>query len=108
MTLEDVRRILRENNIDENRCVVLAPRVLDGVLTLLQTEDGRWRVVFAERGTFSIDQTFDEEDAALRYFLKHCLSDPVCRKDFKQSDLPSNYEEFGARKRLLLEKYGLT
>ena len=107
MTVNDAKRILRENNIDENLCIVLPRQIAEMALCLIRTRESRWRVVYNERGIFEIDRSFDSEDEACRFFLRTSLCDPVNRKNFKQSDLPKKHEELEAKLKPLLEKYGL-
>lgn len=107
MNLDDVRRILRENNINENACLILPHRAEEGALCLMRTADGGWRVVYTERGFVGPDRSFQSEEQALRFFLRACLSDPTLRKDFKPSDFPSDREVYLAKEAALLAKYGL-
>ena len=102
MTLNDLRVELRANNIRETSCLILPATPIEGTLCLLKVDGGRWRVVFIDRGDFTIDETFQSEHEACRFFLKKALFDPVTRKDFKQADLYT----WETKRRELAAKYG--
>jgi len=102
MTINDLRTELRANNIKETSCLIFPTIAIEGVLCLLKTEDGRYQVIFNDRGDFMINETLQSEHEACRFVLKEALSNPVNRKDFKQSDLYT----WKAKRSELMAKYG--
>lgn len=109
MTVDELRRALRENNIREDFCIIFPAMWIAGALCLANrqpyTEDDSWRVFSFDQGGFVIDCTFASESRACRFFLKHALSDPTNRKDFKQ--FPATPEDLRAWQKKELDKYDL-
>jgi hypothetical protein len=103
MGVELLRAALGELRIRESACLVLPTRVVEGALCLLQDEEG-WRVAANERGEWVIDERFEREEEACRFFLREVISDPSYRRDFKQTDLDAWERQVPA----LLKRFGLT
>ena len=73
-------------------------------MCLIKADDVRWRVVFNDRGDFTINETFQSEHEACRFFLKKALFDPVNRLNFTALDL----QTFDQKRKELLLKYGFS
>ena len=78
---------LRNNNINENICLVNPAICLEGALCLIKDDNYEWDVLLNERGSYLIKEHFTSEDDACRFFLKKALSEPTNRKDFNAKDL---------------------
>ncbi len=104
MTTSDLIFELRENNIDKGRCLVLPRSPVEGALCLQKMEGGRWRIIFNDRGEFTIDEAFQSEHEACRFFLRTALLDPTNRLNFTPADLQS----FEKKRQQLLLKYGFS
>lgn len=103
MTINEVKEILNENNIDKQRCPINTLPFAEGALHLNRQDDGSWIVLLNERGNNNIYEVFISESDACRAFVTHVLCDPTYRKDFKQSDLIYWKEKVGE----ILRKYNL-
>lgn len=103
MNIQEVKKILGENNINEAACLINPPVAIEGALCLCTGSSEEWRIFLNERGHFIIDETFSCEDLACKRFLCLILSDPTYRKDFTQKDLLN----FQSRLPTLLSKYEL-
>ncbi|MEW6290868.1 MAG: hypothetical protein AB1545_13545 [Thermodesulfobacteriota bacterium] len=103
MNIDQLNEILTEEKISKQACLINPRPLVEGALCLNEQEDGSWLVILNERGNFLIHQSFSLESDACRFVLKHVLSDPTYREDFKQSDLFSWKE----KKKNILEKYEL-
>jgi len=103
MTINEVKKILSENNIDERMCPINVRPFAEAVLHLNQQKNGSWLVIFNDRGDFIINKTFKSESDACKFFLTCVLRDPTYRKEFKQSDLLTWKEKIAE----LLKKYDL-
>jgi len=103
MTLAELKRALEALDVRAGACVIEPPLVVEGALCLMRTTDGRWRVALNERGEYRVDEVFETEDRASRYFLRRVISDPTYLREFKQSDLLTHRERIPD----LLRRFGL-
>lgn len=94
---------LREIGVRESAIRICPPNLVEGALCLLRTEEGTWAVVLNERGEYLIDEVFESERDACRFFLRKVLLDPTYRKDFVSSELLTHKDRLPE----LMRKYGL-
>ena len=102
MTIDQLRKIIKENHINENAYQILPDHIAEGVLCLVK-EDDTWIIQLNERGEWIINEKYWIESDACKSFLRHVISDPVNISDFKKSDL-INYSE---KVKEILHKYGV-
>ena len=103
MTIDDVRRCLCENNIDESGCRINPAGRRCGAIDLFELKPQQWVVRRDDRGEEGLVKVFDSEDEACREYLWIVLSEPTYRRNFKQKDLDNNEENVIP----VLKKYGL-
>ena len=101
MKIQDLLSELQRLKINEEAYRVLPRNRIEGAICLAQEADGQWLVSLVERGDSVIENYFEEEGAACRYFLKYLISDPTYFKDFSMK----NYENLKARSAELLKYY---
>lgn len=94
---------LREIGVRESAFRICPPTFVEGALCLMRTDEGTWTVVLNERGEYLIDEVFESERDACRFFLKKVLLDPTYRKDFVSSELLTHKDRLPE----LLRRYGL-
>jgi len=102
MTTSDLLRELRSNNVKETACLIQPAYPVEGALCLTKTDEGPWRVFLNERGDYLINETFQSEHDASRFFLKRALSEPTYQKGFT----PELLHTWPSRKKQILAKYG--
>lgn len=100
MKTDELVAELQTNNIKESLCLILPVTPVEGALCLV-TRGSEWNVILNERGEYLINESFANEDAACRFFLKEALLEPTFHKDFKASSL----KDWPQKKREIIEKY---
>ncbi|MFA7059873.1 MAG: hypothetical protein WC156_03540 [Pedobacter sp.] len=101
MNIDQLSKELINNNINDKACLINPRLCPEGALCLKNNDDNVWVVTLNERGEFRINETFNSEHDACRFFLFKVISDPTYRNDFNPSDL-INFKEM---KKNLLKKY---
>ena len=102
MNTNDLLNELKRNEINEKACLVLPSHRVEGALCLTCEGDGRWLVLLVERGDSVVENYFDDQDPACRFFLRRVISDPTYFKDFSMANL----EAIRERSDKLLSEYG--
>ncbi|MBN2655258.1 MAG: hypothetical protein JXR79_09150 [Nitrospirae bacterium] len=101
MKIEELKKELIRNNINLKACLINPIICPEGALCIKKNEHNNWVVILNERGEFRINEKFNSEHDACRFFLLNVFSDPTYINDFKSEDLIN----FEIQKNALLNKY---
>jgi capsule polysaccharide modification protein KpsS len=88
MNINDVREFMRTHKIDEKLCFINDNSYHEGVVYLRwNTEKMVWEVTLNERGTYIINEEFETESEACRFFLKEIVASPTSFLEFNGDNL---------------------
>jgi hypothetical protein len=101
MNINDVKECIRVYKLNGNYCSIGSSYFHDGNISLrYNAKKLVWEVKLNERGMYLLNEKFETEDAACRFFIKHLLSHPTYFLEFNQD---SDYREWKEKGKQLIK-----